>query len=347
MQPTVTQRVLAPNPARYNVAPVPPAASSAPKLEQRLREQVRLEGKAKNTADAYWHWCKRFILWSGKRHPADMAASDVEAFLNWLVNQQQCSASTHTQALNGLRFLYLRVLGLDLPYLTDVSRPKRTRRLPVVLTEDEVRRLWPHLRGTNGLVLKLLYGTGMRVMEGLRLRVHDLDLSAGTITVREGKGNKDRITMVPHNLRQELEQHLAERATWHAHDLATGHADVELPGALLRKYPMAPRQMGWQWLFATAKYNNGPDGEIRRHHIHDSCIQKAMRAACRAAGITKPATPHTLRHSFATHLLRSGYDIRTVQELLGHANVETTMVYTHVLNRGGRGVVSPLDALAL
>lgn len=344
MQVVVSQQNPPRQQARHNQA-VRACASTASRLEQRLRDQIRYEGKSDNTADSYWHWCRQFILWSGKRHPQDMGQAEVESFLNWLVNTRDCSESTHSQALHGLRFLYRRVLGIDLPWLQDLTHPKKTRRLPVVLTEGEMLRLLPCLQGVNGLVLKLLYGTGLRVMEGLRLRVHDIDLDAGEITVREGKGKKDRKTMVPEALKPALHQHLTQRAIMHADDLATGHADVELPDAIHRKYPHASRQIGWQWFFATPTYNRSREGIIRRHHVHDSCIQKAMKSAVRAAGISKPATPHTLRHSFATHLLRSGTDIRTVQELLGHANVETTMVYTHVLNRGGRGVVSPLDRM--
>ena len=344
MQVIVPTHIAVRQPARFNEA-VRPAASTAAKLEQRLRDQIRYEGKAQNTADVYWHWSRQFILWSGKRHPQDMGQPEVEQFLNWLVNTRSCSESTHNQALHALRFLYRRVLGMDLPWLDLITRPKTAKRLPVVLTEAEVRRLWPHLHGVNGLVLKLLYGTGMRVMEGLRLRVQDIDLDGGEITIREGKGNKDRKTMVPATLKQALSDHLAQRAMLHAEDLATGHADVELPDAIDRKYPSACRQIGWQWFFATPTYNKSREGIVRRHHVHDSCVQKAMKAAIRSAGISKPATPHTMRHSFATHLLRSGTDIRTVQELLGHSNVETTMIYTHVLNRGGRGVVSPLDRM--
>lgn len=345
MQVLVPPQVAQRQHARLN-APVRPCASTAPKLEQQLHDQIRLEGKARNTAQAYWHWCKQFILWSGKRHPRDMGEAEVEAFLNWLVNTRNCSEQTHRQALHAILFMYRRVLGVDLPWLNNLTRPKPSKHLPTVLSEAEIRALWPHLRGTNGLVLKLLYGAGLRVMEALRLRVMDVDLDQGTITVRRGKGNKDRVTMIPASLQPALQRHLMDRAALHADDLACGKADVELPDAIERKYPNACRQIGWQWVFCTPTYNCSHEGIIRRHHVHDSCVQKAMKAAVRLAGISKPATPHTLRHSFATHLLRSGYDIRTVQELLGHSNVETTMIYTHVLNRGGRGVVSPADALA-
>ncbi len=345
MQVVVTHQYTSHKGARFN-PPVRAAASTAPKLEQRLRDQIRLEGKSPNTADAYWHWCRQFILWGGKRHPDDMGVQEAEGFLNWLVNTRHCSSRTQDQAQHALRYMYRRVLGRDFPWLDTLTRPKPTTRLPVVLNELELQALWPHLRGTNGLILKLMYGTGLRPMEALRIRVQDMELHRREITVREGKGNKDRVTLIPQTLVPELEAHLATRTAWHFDDIARGMADVELPDALRRKYPRAHLQLGWQWFFATAAYNNGPNGERRRHHVHKSCIEKAMKAAVLRAGISKPAVPHTLRHSFATHLLRQGYDIRTVQELLGHKDVSTTQIYTHVLNRGGRGVVSPLDAMA-
>lgn len=346
MQVLVTHQHRQRDPATLNPGAVRPGASTAARLKDRMRDQIRLEGKSRNTFDVYWHWCAGYIRFHGLRHPSELGHADVAAYLNHLVNVRHLSKSTHGQALHGLLYLYRRVLGIDLPWLQDLRAPKPSRRLPVVLSADEIRRLWPHLRGVNGLVLKLMYGTGLRVNEALRLRVQDVDFDTCEITVRAGKGDKDRKTLLPQSLLPAMQAHLAQRAEWHATDLATGHADVELPDALLRKYPQAPLHLGWQWFFATAAYNTGPHGEIRRHHIHDSCAQKAMRAAVRAAGISKPATPHTMRHSFATHLLRNGYDIRTVQELLGHANVETTEIYTHVLNRPGRGVISPADALA-
>lgn len=327
--------------------PVAPAASTAPKLQGKLFDQIRLEGKSPRTAAAYWHWSRCFILWAGKRHPRDMGENEVRGFLNHLVNGKRCSVSTHTQALHALLFLYRRVLGIALPWLDGLTTPKATKRLPVVLTEGEMAALWPRLQGTNGLIIKLLYGCGLRVNEGLRIRVHDLDLEYRTITVREGKGGKDRVAKVPESLVAELEAQLAHRKALHQYDLECGMADVDLPDALRAKYPHAAQQLGWQWLFCTAAYNNIPGGGgMRRHHVHDSSIQKGLKLLVRQAGITKPATPHTMRHSFATHLLRAGYDIRTVQELLGHANVETTMIYTHVLAYAGRGVQSPADALA-
>lgn len=347
MQVLVPPEVRSRHPARFNPGPAAPAASTAPKLRDRMREQIRLEGKSPNTAAVYWHWTKGYIRFHGLAHPQDLGADDVRRYLNHLVNDRQVSKNTHGQALHALLYLYRRVLGLQLPWLDDLHAPKPSQRLPVVLNEAEVRRLWPHLQGTPGLICKLMYGTGLRIMEALRLRVHDIDLEDAKITVRGGKGDKDRVTMVPQALLPALREQLAHRTAQHVDDIASGHADVELPDAIHRKYPHAARSIGWQWFFATADYNNGPEGQIRRHHVHDSTVQKHLKKAVRAAAISKPATPHTLRHSFATHLLRSGTDIRTIQELLGHANVETTMIYTHVLNRAGRGVVSPLDAAGL
>lgn len=323
-----------------------PAASTAPRLKDRMRQQIRLEGKSPRTFEAYWHWAASYIRWAGLRHPQDMSRADVEQYLNWLVNERDCSEATHCQALNALLYLYRNVLGITLPWLDGLTKPRRSRRLPVVLTESEAAHVLRYTRGTPGLVLQLMYGSGLRLMEALRLRVQDLDLERRELTVREGKGGKDRISLIPARLVPALRDLLSQRAIWHAEDLATGHADVDLPHAIRRKYPAAARSMGWQWVFATAGYSIDPDtGVERRHHLHDTTVQKAMRAATRAAGIHKRATTHTLRHSFATHTLQAGYDIRTVQELLGHASVETTQIYTHVLNRGGRGVVSPLDRI--
>lgn len=323
------------------------SGSTATRLKDRMRETMRTAGLSPRTFEAYWHWVAKYIRWSGLRHPQDMASADVEQYLNWLANAQQVSLSTQRQALHALLYLYRRVLGLDVPWLNNLTRAKPSQRLPVVLTTGEIARLWPHVHGQQGMALKLLYGSGMRLMECLRLRVQDLDLDRQQITIREGKGNKDRVTMLPQALAQPLRDLLVTRAQWHANDLVTGHADVHLPNALHRKYPQAARAWGWQYVFATETYGTDPEtGAVRRHHIHESGVQKHMQAAVRAAGIAKRATPHTLRHSFATHLLQSGTDIRTIQELLGHSHVETTMIYTHVLNRGGRGVISPLDQAA-
>ena len=318
-----------------------PAASTAPRLKDRMQQQIRLEGKSRRTFQAYWHWTAAFIRWSGLRHPQDMGAADLQQFLNWLVNARQCSESTHSQALNALLYLYRHVMGINLPWLDSLTKPQRSRRLPVVLTEDEVARVLRNTRGTTGLVLQLMYGSGLRLMEALRLRVQDLDLERRELVVREGKGNKDRVSVVPAGLVQPLRDLLVQRAQWHADDLATGHADVELPNAIRRKYPSAARSMGWQWVFATAGYGIDPESGVRRrHHLHDTTAQKAMRAACQAAGIHKSATTPTLRHASATQLLRAGYDIRTVQELLGHASVDTTQIYTHWRRRNADGMCS-------
>jgi integron integrase len=320
-------------------------------LQHALVSAIRTRHYSRRTEQAYWHWTRQFVLWSGRRHPLDMGAPEIGQFLTYLATERQVSASTQRQALAALLFLYRHALGVELPWVDDIVRAKQSHRLPVVLTHDEVARLWDQIPAASrrGLLLRLLYGTGMRLMEGLRLRVKDVDLAAGAITVRAGKGNKDRTVMVPRSLAPQLRAVLAERERWHDVDLATGHADVELPHALHLKYPQAPRQLGWQWLFATEAYVTCPrTGAIRRHHLHEDGIQRLMARSIKAARITKPATPHTLRHSFATHLLQAGYDIRTIQQLLGHADVETTMIYTHVLpaSQGGRGVLSPLDTLA-
>lgn len=341
------QVLVAPTPAAYT--PDQPQvlrdnSQSAPRLHDHLVAAIRVRNYSRRTEQAYWHWTRQFVLWSGKRHPRDMGAAEVGEFLSWLATERDISASTQRQALAALLFLYQHVLSIDIDWVANIVRAKQPQRVPCVLTQREVSRLWPHVHGTRGLVLQLLYGTGMRLMEGLRLRVKDVDFERREITVRDGKGGKDRRTMLPERLIEPLTALLVERTQWHADDLVRGRADVELPHAIDRKYPNACRQIGWQFLFAADHYCTCPrTGAIRRHHLHEAGVQRMMRAAVRAAGIVKPATPHTLRHSFATHLLEVGNDIRTVQELLGHSSVETTMIYTHVLNRGGRGVVSPLD----
>lgn len=318
-----------------------------PKLADQIAAACRLKHYSLSTERSYVHWYKRYVLWAGKRHPREMGAADVEAFLSHLATDRAVSASTQNQALAALLFLYRQVLGIDLPWMDGITRAKPSQRLPCVLSVDEVADVLAYTSGRPGLVLRLLYGTGMRLMEGLRLRVQDLDLPRRVITVREGKGAKDRCTMVPDSLVPELQAALAARRRLHDIDLARGMADVELPYALAAKYPRAGQQIGWQYLFAADDYSTCPrTGVIRRHHLHESSVQRMMRASVRAAGLTKRATVHTLRHSFATHLLESGQDIRTVQELLGHADVQTTMIYTHVTQRVGRtGVASPLDRM--
>lgn len=298
------------------------------------------------TERSYVDWARRFIFFHDKRHPKDMGAREVTAFLSHLAVERGVSASTQNQARAALLFLYKRVLGVDLPWLDEIVQAKRTRRLPTVLSPQEVRSLLDGMEGTMGLVAELLYGTGMRVLEALRLRVKDLDFETRTITVREGKGGKDRVTMLPERLIGPLKAHLEQVKTLHARDLGEGFGEAALPDALALKYRGVGKQWGWQWVFPSIQRSADPrTGVVRRHHLHLESVQKAMRKAARAAELVKPVSPHTMRHAFATHLLMAGHDIRTVQELLGHKEVETTMIYTHVLNRGGRGVLSPLDRL--
>ena len=322
-------------------------ASRPPRrLLEQLSDRIRVKHYSIRTEQAYSDWVRRFILFHGKRHPREMGAKEVEAFLTHLAVAGRVSASTQNQAKSALLFLYKEVLETELPWLDEVESAKATKRLPVVLTPAEVQRLLAPIEGTVGLILRLLYGTGMRIMECLRLRVKDVDFARSEILVREGKGFKDRVTMLPEKLLAPLSEHLARVKTLHEADLADGFGEVYLPWALERKYPNAAREWAWQYVFVAAKRSVDPrSGAVRRHHVGAQSIQRAMRDALRHAGISKPATPHTLRHSFATSLLESGYDIRTVQELLGHADVSTTMIYTHVLRRGGRGVRSPFDAL--
>lgn len=329
-------------PVKRDIEAPPP-----PKLLDQVRARIRVLHYSRSTEATYLYWIKFYIHFHGLRHPRDMGAAEVEAFLSHLATVRDVAAGTQNQALHALLFLYKQVLGIDLPWLDGITRAKPSKRMPVVLTQGEAQRLLAATRGTPGLIVRLLYGTGARLMEGLRLRVKDIDFERHQVTIRGGKGDKDRVTMLPASIVADLRAHLAERRRWHDKDLATGMADVELPHAIDRKYPNAGREWGWQYVFAAADYSTDPrTGVIRRHHIHEKTIQRHVKDAARRAGIDKPAHTHTLRHSFATHLLESGYDIRTVQELLGHSDVATTMIYTHVLNRGGRGVVSPLDRVS-
>lgn len=314
------------------------------RLLDQVRDRIRLKHYSIRTEDTYVEWTRRFILFHGKRHPREMGPGEVESFLTHLAVQGRVSASTQNQAKSALLFLYKEVLGEALPWLDNIETAKRPARLPVVLTVEEIKAILAGVDGTGGLILKLLYGTGMRILECMRLRVKDIGFIKREIVVREGKGFKDRVTMLPESLVEPLQAHLQRVERLHINDLAQGHGEVYLPYALERKYPKAAREWGWQYVFPSSKRSVDPrSGAIRRHHADEQNIQRIMRRAVRAAGIHKLATPHTLRHSFATHLLESGYDIRTVQELLGHSDVSTTMIYTHVLNRGGRGVKSPLD----
>ena len=337
-------------PPNHTASPADPQGSSdpeppkSPRLLDQIRARLRVLHYSYRTEQIYCHWAKRFIRHSGLRHPREMGAPEVEAFLTYLATERRVSASTQNPAKAALLFLYKQVLGIELPWLDEITQAQQRRRLPVVLTARETRLLLDHMTGTKHLVASLLYGSGLRLMEGLRLRVKDLEFERRELIVRAGKGNKDRVTVLPENLIQPLIDHLAKVRAMHERDLADGFGDVELPYALDLKYPRAASSWAWQYVFPSAsKSVEVRTGVIRRRHLFPGTLQRAVRQAAREAGIDKPCSPHTLRHSFATHLLQSGYDIRTVQELLGHSDVSTTMIYTHVLNKGGRGVRSPLD----
>lgn len=324
-----------------------------PRLLDQLRHHVRYRHYSLRTEEAYVHWVRAFVRFHGLRHPAELSRGEVEDFLTWLAAERQVSASTHKQALSALLFLYQQVLGLNLPWMGEIGRPRPERRLPTVLSPDEVAAVLaalqaqPRVGPVLALLARLLYGTGMRLLEGLRLRVKDIEFNQRAIIVREGKGAKDRVVMLPASLEPALHAHLADvKAQWQL-DRAQGVPGVHLPHALERKYGRAAESWAWHWVFPQAELATDPrSGLVRRHHLLEGYFQRAFRRALRDAGIEKPASPHTLRHSFATHLLQSGYDIRTVQELLGHADVSTTMIYTHVLRMGGHAVRSPLDHLA-
>ncbi len=315
-----------------------------PRLLDEVRRHLRLKHYSLRTERAYLGWIRRFILFHGKRHPRAMGATEVTAFLSDLAVRGEVAASTQNQALSALLFLYREVLALELPWLDEVVRAKRPKRLPTVLSGVEVQRLLAAMDGRPWLLASLLYGTGLRLMEGLRLRVKDVDFNRHEITVREGKGGNDRHTMLPRTLVEPLQREIERARVLHAEDLAAGFGATRLPHALARKYPRAAREFGWQFVFPSLQRSLDPlDGVERRHHVDDAVLARAMKAAGRRVGISKPLSAHVLRHSFATHLVEGGYDIRTVQELLGHKDVSTTMIYTHVLNRGGGGVLSPLD----
>ena len=318
--------------------------SQPPKLLDQVREKLRVKHYAIRTEQSYVDWIKRYIYFHDKTHPKDLGAQDVEAFLTHLAVAGKVSASTQNQAKSAILFLYREVLEIQLPWLDNVTQAKAPKKLPVVLTVAEVQAVLSRLSGSHLLIASLLYGGGMRLMEAVRLRVKDVEFARHEIIVREGKGFKDRVTMLPESIVASLQAHLLKVKTLHDEDLAAGYGEAYLPFALDKKYPNAGREWGWQYIFPSKNLSVDPrSGKTRRHHLDEKGVQRAVKQAVRDAGLVKPATPHTLRHSFATHLLQSGYDIRTVQELLGHSDVSTTMIYTHVLNKGGKGVVSPLD----
>ena len=314
-----------------------------PKLLDRVREAIRRRHYSLQTEKAYAHWIKRFIFFHKKRHPVEMGETEIGQFLSHLATEQHVSASTQNQALNALLFLYREVLEKPIGYINGVVRAKRPIRLPVVLTHQEVRAILGALSGPEWLMAMLLYGAGLRLMECLRLRVQDIDFSSNQIMVRGGKGDKDRVTMLPATVQEPLRRHLEEVGTQYQQDRENGRGGASLPNALERKYPNAAKEWGWQFVFPASKLSTDPrSGLIRRHHLHETVLQKAVKEACRKAGLSKHAGCHTFRHAFATHLLEAGYDIRTVQELLGHKDVSTTMVYTHGRLFGRKGTVSSM-----
>lgn len=322
--------------------------SNKPKLLDQVRQRIRLKHYSYRTEQSYTGWIKRFIFYHHKRHPQEMGKAEVEDFLNHLATDRNVAASTQNQALNALLFLYNEVLEKPLPNIESI-RAKDSKRLPIVLTRSEVAAVLKQMSGVSLLIVQLLYGGGLRVNECLRLRVKDVDFGQEHLIIRDGKGHKDRTTTLPQATLAGLKAHLIEVKAQHHRDLQQGHGCVDLPYALARKYPNANKEWGWQYLFPSQSLSKNPqadDGILYRHHLHTSSVQKAVKQAAQKAGIAKHVTPHTFRHSFATHLLEAGYDIRTIQELLGHKDVKTTMIYTHVANRGVLGVRSPLDELA-
>jgi integron integrase len=319
-------------------------SAGKPKLLDQVRDVIRRKHYSFRTERTYIDWIRRFILFHGKRHPSEMAETEVTEFLTSLARDRKVAASTQNQALSALLFLYKEVLKQEIGWLDGVERAQRPTRLPVVLTRDEVKSIFAQLHGTHRLMAGLLYGSGLRLMECVRLRVKDVDFGYAHVVVRDGKGGKDRVTMLPVHLAQPLERHLQKVKAQHDEDLEAGLGSVYLPTALQKKYPNAAKEWSWQYVFPSSRISLDPRSqERRRHHVEESSLQMAMKKAVRAAGISKPATCHSLRHSFATHVLENGYDIRTVQELLGHKDVSTTMIYTHVLSKPGLGVKSPLD----
>jgi integron integrase len=339
--------------AYYMTAPMPESARPLgrfipnPKLKflDQCREVMRFKRFSPRTVEAYIHWIRRFILWSGKRHPKDMGAAEVNGFLGHLALKERVAASTQNQALNAVVFMYRQAVGRELGDLGDFERAERRERIPVVLSREEVRALLGKLEGTQQLIGRFLYGTGLRLLEALRLRVKDVDFARSQVIVRGGKGDKDRVTMLPESLKEALRAQLHRVHELHEKDLGAGYGEAWLPGTLRAKWPKAGREWAWQWVFPSAELSLDPETNVRRrHHVTDAAVQRAIKKAAAEAGLVKWVTPHVLRHSFATHLLEGGTDIRTVQDLLGHKDVSTTQIYTHVVQKPGIGVRSPLDA---
>ena len=320
-------------------------STAAPRLMDEVRRRLRFKHYSLRTEQAYVGWIRRFILANDKVHPRKLGGAQVERFLTDLATRRDVASGTQNQALSALLFLYREVLGIELPWMHAIARAKRPRRLPTVLSRAEVTKLLAAMDGRVRIIAALLYGTGMRLMEGLRLRIKDVDFARNEICIRDGKGGKDRRTMLPRSLVEPLQHEIDRVRTLHAQDVAEGFGAVWLPHALARKLKGANRTFGWQYLFCAKQLSRDPrSGAWRRHHLDDAVLTRALKMACKRTGIEKSVSAHTLRHSFATHLIETGYDIRTVQELLGHKDVSTTQIYTHVLNRGGRGVVSPIDS---
>jgi integron integrase len=346
LDPGLVRRPPAPYVRAVDAETVPAQDLERPQLLDQVRQAIQTLHYSRRTEKAYAYWVRRFVSHYSRRPPAELGADEIRSFLSHLAVNEHVSASTQNQALCALAFFYRRILGKDLELIDRIERAKAPKRLPVVLTRGEVKSLLGAMSGVPSLVCWLLYGAGLRLLECLSLRVKDVGFEHHQLTIRNGKGAKDRVTVLPCATRQELVEHLERVRRQHEEDLAHGRGRAPLPSALAKKYPHAPREWGWQYVFPAASfYTDVPTGTLHRHHLHETVVQKAMQDAVRRTGVAKAATPHTLRHSFATHLLESGYDLRTIQELLGHSDVSTTMIYTHVLNRGGRGVRSPADVL--
>lgn len=323
-----------------------PYKNKQPRLLDQVGNVIRVKHYSIRTEQSYVQWIRRYILFHNKKHPKDMGEKEINAFLKHLAVNRNVSASTQTQALSAILFLYKEVLGQEIGFIENIYRAKKPKRIPVVFTRDEIRAVMKHLKGEKWTMANLIYGSGLRLMECLRLRVKDVDFSYNQILVRDGKGHQDRITMLPETIKHPLKKHLENVWRTHQKDLKEGYGSVYLPYVLSRKYRTADREWGWQYVFPSRKRSVDPrSGKIRRHHLNQQVLQRAIKSAIRSAAINKQGSSHSLRHSFATHLLEDGYDIRSIQELLDHKDVKTTMVYTHVLKRGGKGVKSPADRL--